>query len=169
MQVLAGAGVEIADDDALADVGAGDLAELVGLLRIGDAEACEAAVEPETGEAGEIGASGRRAQIEQDAHVAAAGLTAEVVEIVEGSDGGIERLGMGGVGLDVGEQDGVGAERMDVVEALGDAFEAFGAEAVRVDLINDGVLPPCHRTSVRSLPSRDAQASARMRGRMRRG
>jgi hypothetical protein len=47
--VAVGGGIEVADDDAFADVGAGDLAELVGLLRVGDAEAGESAVEPEAG------------------------------------------------------------------------------------------------------------------------
>jgi hypothetical protein len=44
---------------------------------------------------------------------------------------------MGRVGCNVGEEDGVGAEGVDVVETLGDAFEPFGAEAVRIDLVED--------------------------------
>jgi hypothetical protein len=47
-----------------------------------------------------------------------------------------------------GEEDGVDAEGVDVVEALGDAFEVAGAvgvgvaEGARVDLVEDGVLEP---------------------------
>ncbi|ODU55637.1 MAG: hypothetical protein ABT04_00490 [Granulicella sp. SCN 62-9] len=157
-----GGGVEVADDDALADVRSGDLAQLVGLLRIGDAEAREAAVEPQPSQAVEVGPGRKRAQVEQDAHVAAARSAAQVVEIVERADGRIERLRMRLVRLDMRQQDGVGTERVDVVEPLGDALEPLAAEAVRVNLVNDRVLPP--RLGLLSEP-RPAGTSEHLRNR----
>ena len=66
----------------------------------------------------------------------------EVVEIVEGSEGGVDCLGVGvgGVGLERGEEEGVDAEGVDVVEALGDAL--YVIEAAWVGLVDDGVSPP---------------------------
>ena len=80
----------------------------------------------------------------------AAGLVDEIVEIVERAVGGVDGLGVGGVGLDGGEEEGVGAEGVDVVEALGYAVEAAGCwvfvggrvEVEGVHLVDDGVLPP---------------------------
>ena len=95
-----------------------------------DVEAGDAAVEPETGDVGEVGGGNLRIEVEQDADVVAAGFVDEIVEIVEGAVGGVDGLGVGGVGLDGGEEDGVGAEGLDVVEALGDAVEAAGAVSV---------------------------------------
>jgi hypothetical protein len=59
-------------------------------------------------------------------------------------------LGVGGVGLDGGEEEGVGAEGVDVVETLGYAVEAAAGgvfvggrvEIERIHLVDDGVLPP---------------------------
>jgi hypothetical protein len=54
-------------------------------------------------------------------------------------------LGAGGVGLDGSEEERVGAEGVDVVEALRDAVEAaavVGVEVCGIYLIDDGVLPP---------------------------
>jgi len=80
----------------------------------------------------------------------AAGFVDEVVEIVEGAVGGVDGLGVGGVGLDGGEKEGVGAEGVDVVEALGYAVEAAAwcvfvggrVEVEGIHLVDDGVLPP---------------------------
>jgi hypothetical protein len=77
--------------------------------------------------------------------VAAAGFTEEFVEVVERAEGGIDSLRMSWVGLQVREEDGVGAKGADVVQAMNDAVKgtvAGGAEVGRVDLINDGALPP---------------------------
>ena len=49
---------------------------------------------------------------------------------------------MSSVGLDMREENGVGTERVDVVETLGDAVKAFGAETMGVYLVDDRVLPP---------------------------
>jgi hypothetical protein len=57
---------------------------------------------------------------------------------------------MGGVGLEDGKEEGVGAKGVDVVEALGDAVETAGGWVVAggrvevdwVHLVDDGVLPP---------------------------
>jgi hypothetical protein len=59
--------------------------------------------------------------------------------------GGIDRLSVGRVGLDEGEEERVGAEGVDVVDALRDAVEAaavVGVEVRGIHLIDDGVLPP---------------------------
>ena len=65
-----------------------------------DVEAGDAAVEPEAGDVGEIGGGDVGVEVEQDADVVAAGFVDEVVEIVEGAVGGVDGLGVGGVGLD---------------------------------------------------------------------
>jgi hypothetical protein len=91
-----------------------------------------------------------RVEVEQDADVAAAGFVDEVVEIVEGAVDGVDGLRVRGIWLDGGEEDGVGAEGMDVVEALGDAVETAGrwvlvggrVEVEGIHLVDDGVLPP---------------------------
>ena len=60
---------------------------------------------------------------------------------------------MGRVGLERGEEDGVCAEGVNVVEALGDAVQtatAGGVEVGGVHLVDDGSLPPeigCHARS----------------------
>jgi len=77
--------------------------------------------------------------------VTTAGLADEVIEIVECAQGGVDRLGVGRVGLDGGEKERVGAEGVDVVEALRDAVEAAAVvrvEVRRIYLIHDGVFPP---------------------------
>jgi hypothetical protein len=89
-------------------------------------------------------------EVEQDADVAAAGFVDEVVEIVEGAVGGVDGLSVGGVGLDGREEEGVGAEGVDVVETLGDAVETaaccgfvdWRVEVEGVHLVDDRVLPP---------------------------
>ena len=97
-----------------------------------------ASVEPEAGCCGEVGGVG--VQFEEDSDVVAAGLVDEVVEIVEGSEGGVDGLGVGGVWLEGGQEKGVGSEGVDVVEALGQTL--YVVEAARVGLVDDGVPPP---------------------------
>ena len=122
-------GVNIADEDTLAEVGAGGLAKPRS-LSVGfgggadDVEAGDAAVEPEAGDVGEVGGGDVRVEVEKDADVAAAGFVDEVVEIVEGAIGGVEGLGVGRVRLEGGKEDGVGAEGVNVVEMLRDAMES---------------------------------------------
>ncbi len=148
-------GIDVADEDALAEVGGGGFAKFGGLgVGLGrgadDVEAGDAAVEPEAGYVGDVGGGDFGVEVEQDADVAAAGFVDEVVEIVEGAVGGVDGLGVGGVGLDGGEEEGVGAEGVDVVEALGYAVETAGCgvfvggrvEVEGVHLVDDGVLPP---------------------------
>ena len=113
-------------------------------------EAGDAAVKPEAGYVGHVGGGNVRVEVEQDADVVAAGFVDEVVEIVEGTVDGVDGLCVRGVGLDGGEEDGVGAEGVDVVETLGNAVEAAGCwvfvggrvEVERVYLVDDGMLPP---------------------------
>ena len=139
----------------MAEIGGGGLADFgdlgVGLGRgADDVEAGDAAVEPEAGYVGEVSGWDVGVEVEQDAEVAAAGFVDEIVEIVEGAVGGVDRLRVRGVGRDFGEKDGVCAEGVDVVEALGDAVKAARCwvfvggrvEVERVHLVDDGVLPP---------------------------
>jgi hypothetical protein len=75
----------------------------------------------------------------------AAGFVDEVVEIVEGTEGWVDGLGVSGVGLEGGEEEAIDAEGLDVVEVLSDAVEAAAAgwaEVGGVYLVDDGVLPP---------------------------
>ena len=101
-----------------------------GGLRVGfggcaeDVEAGDAAVEPEAGDVGDVSGWDVGVEIEEDPEVAAAGLVDEVVEIVEGADGGVDGLGMGGVEGDFGEKKRVDAEGLDVVKVPGEAVEA---------------------------------------------
>ncbi len=116
-------GIDIADEDAIAKVVVGDFAKFGGLgVGFGsgadDVEAGDAAVEPEAGYVGKIGGGNFGVEIEQDADVVTAGLVDEVVEIVEGAVGGVDGLGVGSVGLDGGEEEGVDAEGLNVVEML---------------------------------------------------
>lgn len=99
-------GVDVGDDDALADVGVGDFTEEGGLGGVGDVEAGDAAVEPEAGGGGEVGV-GFGLEIDEDADAVAAGLVDEVVEIVKSAEGGVDGLG---VWSGVCEQDGVDAQ-----------------------------------------------------------
>ncbi len=155
MRRWAEGGVDVADEDALAEVTAGGFAERDGLgMGFGggavDVEAGDAAVEPEAGDVGKICGGDVGVEVEEDADVVAAGLVDEVVEIVEGAVGRVDGLGVGGVGLDGSEEQGVCAERVDVIEMLGDAVETAaccgsingGAEVEGVHLVDDGVLPP---------------------------
>jgi hypothetical protein len=106
-------------------------------------QAGDAPVEPEAGDRGEVG--GARGEVEQDAYVATTGLMDEIVEVVNGSQGGVDRLGVGGVGLDGGEEKRVDSQRVEIVEALGEAVEgaAFGgAEVGGVYVVDDSVFPP---------------------------
>ena len=143
-------GVDVGDEDALADVGVGGFAKFGGLGvgfggGAGDVEAGDAAVEPEARDVGEIGGGDVGVEVEQDADVVAAGFVDEVVEIVEGAVGGVDGLCVGGVGLDGGEEQDVGAERLDVFEVLGDAVETAAAGRIEVEwiyFVDDGVLPP---------------------------
>lgn len=119
-------GVDVADEDSLAEVSGSSFAEFGGLGmgfggRADDVEAGDAAIKPEAGDVGEIGGGDVRVEVEEHADVVAAGFVDEVVKIVECAEGGVDGLGVGGVGLDRGEEDGVGAEGLDVVDVLGDA------------------------------------------------
>src|SRR5260370_1262324 len=62
-----------------------------GVGGVGGVEAGDAAVEPEVGGGGEVGGG---FQVEEDSDVVAAGLVDEVVEIVEGAEGGVDGLGL---------------------------------------------------------------------------
>jgi hypothetical protein len=119
-------GVDVADEDSLAEVGGGGFAEFGGLgMGFGggadDVEAGDAAVEPEAGDVGEIGGGDVRIEVEENADVVATGFVDEVVEIVQGTVEGVDGLGVGRVGLDGSEENCVGAEGLDVVEVLCDA------------------------------------------------
>jgi hypothetical protein len=106
-------------------------------------QAGDAAVEPEAGDSGEVG--GAKGEVEQDADVVATGLVDEIVEVVNGSQGGIDRLGVSGVGLDGGEEKRVDSQGVEIVEALGEAVEgaAFGgADVGGVYVVDDSVFPP---------------------------
>jgi len=77
--------------------------------------------------------------------MAAAGFSKKIIEIVQGAEVWGDLLCVGGVGLERGEENGVGAEGVNVVEALGDAVDAAAADGVEVGgvhLVNDGALPP---------------------------
>ncbi len=94
--------------------------------------------------------------VEDDADFALAGFGDEVVEVGEGSVLGIDGFVVGDVvaevdlrrGVHGGDPDGVDAEGLEVVEALGDAVEVADAvsvgvlKAAGVDLVDYGVLPP---------------------------
>ena len=87
---------------------------------------------------------------------ALAGFGDEAVEVGEGAVLGVDGFVVGDVvaevdlrgGVHGGDPDGVDAEGLEVVEALGDAVEVADAvavgvlEAAGVDLVDDGVLPP---------------------------
>ena len=107
--------------------------------------AVDAAIEPEASDVRQVGGGDVWIEIEEDADVAAAGFVNEIVEIVESAVAGVEGLGVCCVGLKGGEEEGVGAEGVDVVEMLDDAMEGAasgGVEVDGVDLVDDGVLPP---------------------------
>jgi hypothetical protein len=143
-------GVDVADEDALAEVSASGFTKLGGLGvgfggGSGDVETGDAAVEPEAGDIGKVGGGDFGIEIEQNADVVTAGFMDKVVEIVECAVGWVDGLGMGSVWLDDREQKGVDAKGLDVVEMLGDAMEtaaARGTEVDGVDLVDDGMLPP---------------------------
>ena len=153
-------GVEVGEDDALADGAVGDpaqgLHDGLGVLRAGggrgdEAEAGDSAGEPEAGGWGEIGGGGGGGEGDEDTDAAAAGLMDELVEVVEGGSWR-ERGGQRGRGYD----ERVDAEGVQGIEAGGDGFvvgallepELFGgASAGWVggsggDLIEDGLTPP---------------------------
>ena len=142
--------VNVADEDALAEIRAGGFAKFCGLgVSFGsgadDVEARDAAVEPEASDVGQIGGGDVRVEVEKDANVAAAGFVNKVVEIVEGAIGWVKGLGVGGVWLESSKEEGVSAEGVDVVQMLSDAVEAAasgGVEVNGIDLVNDGVFPP---------------------------
>ena len=143
-------GVDVADEDALAEIGAGGFAKL-GDLGAGfgsgadDVEAGDAAVEPETGHVGKVDGGDVGVEVEQDADVAAAGFVDEVVEIVEGTVDGVEGLGVIGVWLESGEEKSIGAEGPNVIKMLDDTVKAAafgGAEVDGVYLVDDRMLPP---------------------------
>ena len=125
----------------------------------GKVQTGDAAVEPEAGDKGKVvGAAG--GEVKQDADVVAAGLVDQIVKVVEGSQGWIDRLGLGRVGLDGSEEDGVDTQGMEVVEMLRDAAEgaAFGgAEVGGVNVVDDGVLPPRVRIHAGSGPARTGE------------
>ncbi len=94
--------------------------------------------------------------VHDDADVALVGLGDQAVEVGEGAVLRIDVLVVGDVvaevdlrrGIDGREPDGVDAELLQIVEALGDAVQVADAVAVgilkaaRIDLVDDGVLPP---------------------------
>lgn len=142
--------VYVADEDALTEIAAHGFTKCCGLgvgfrSDAADVEACDAAIEPEASYVGKISGRDVGVEVEHDADVVAAGFVNEVVEIVEGTVGGVDGLSVGCVGLDGGEKEGVGTEGLDIVEALGDAVETAAASGAEVDgiyLIDDGVFPP---------------------------
>ena len=94
--------VDVADEDALTEVGGGGFAEFGGLgvgfgASAEDVEAGDAAVEPEAGYIGDVSGWDVGVEVEEDAEVAAAGLVNEVVEIVEGADRRGRWIGVGGI------------------------------------------------------------------------
>jgi hypothetical protein len=108
-------------------------------------KASDAPVEPEAGDVGQVGGGDRGVEIEQDAEVAAAGLSKEVIEVVQGAEAWGDLLRVGGIGLQLGEENCVGAERVDVVEARGNAVDAAatgGVEVGGIHFVDDGALPP---------------------------
>ncbi len=126
-----------------------------------DVEAGDAAVEPEAGDVGEIGRGNLGIEVKQDADVVTAGLVDEVIEVVKGAVRRVDRLRVGGIRLDGGEEEGVDAERLNVVEALGDSAEtaAFcGTEVDGIHLIDDGVLPPNVGVDAGSDPARSGKS-----------
>src|SRR5271170_6892054 len=148
-------GIGVGDEDSLAEVAGVGGAKGCGLrtgsvVCAGDVEAGDAAVEPKTGNVGHVGGGDCGVEVEQDAEMAAAGFSEEVIEVVEGAEVWGDLLRVGGVGLERCEEDGVGAERMNVIEPLCNAVEtasAGGVEVGGVHLVDDGSLPPeigCH-------------------------
>jgi hypothetical protein len=123
-------------------------------------EAGDAEVEPETCDVGQVRDGNRRVEIEKDAEMAAAGFAEKIIEVVQGAEVWGDLLCVGGVGLERSEEDGVGAEGVNVVEALGDAVQtaaACGVEVGGVHLVDDGSLPPeigCH---ARAHPARSRE------------
>ena len=118
--------VEVTKDDTLPKVAGGGLAELCdlkgGLARIGGSnrvQTGDAAIKPEAGHGGEVRSAGSQSYVEQDADIVAAGLMNQIVEIVESSDGGIDRLRIGGIWLDGSEEDCVDAQGVEVFKASG--------------------------------------------------
>ena len=85
--------------------------------------------------------------------MAAAGFSEKIIEVVQGAEAWGNLLCVGRVGLERREEDGVSAEGVNVVEALGDAVQiaaAGGVEVGGVHLVDDGSLPPeigCHARS----------------------
>ena len=125
-------------------------------------EAGHAAIEPVARDAGEVDGGRQFAEVDQNAHIAAAGLVDQLVEIVEGAYGGIDGLGMGGVELEAREKDGVAADGVNVVEMLGDPEKA--AKAVGIDLVDGGVLPPDVGLGDEACPAGPASACERAVG-----
>jgi hypothetical protein len=102
-----------------------------------------AAVEPEASDGAEI--SSPRCEVKQDADVVAAGLVDEIIKVFEGAKSGIDRLGLGRIGLEGGEEECVDAKGMEVVEAFGEAVKGTtfrGTEVGGIYVVDDGVLPP---------------------------
>ena len=116
--------------------------------------------------------------------MALAGLGDETVEVGQGAVLRIDVFVVGDVVAEVDlrrwvdgrEPDGVDAEVLEVVEALGDALQVADAieirvlKAARIDLVDDGVLPPVSsrleelalgvRCCARRLPSGDERGSS---------
>src|ERR1700722_4068587 len=125
-------------------------------------QAGDAAVEPEAGDRGEVGDA--RDEIEQDTDVAATGLVDEIVEVVNRSQSGVDRLGVSGVGLDGGEEERVDSQGVEIVEALGEAVEgaAFGGTKVGgVYVVDDNVFPPRVGTHAGASPAGTGEGLSR--------
>ena len=152
------AGVEVGEDDALADGAAGDLAQGLhddlGELRAGsgrgdEVETGDSAGEPEARNCRKIGGDGGGGEGGEDTDSAAAGLMDQLVEVVEGGIR-LERGGQRGHGDD----ERIDAEGAQGIETGGDEFVAggllgrvggdFAGWAGRSfgDLIEDGATPP---------------------------
>ncbi len=100
------------------------------------------------------GTSGLRSS--RNAEVAAAGLVDQVVKIVERAIRRRDRRRLAGIQRNMGKEKRIDAERLDVVEVLCNAMQSAAARRVevgRIDLVDDGVLPPGIGIDAGTLPS----------------
>jgi hypothetical protein len=143
-------GVGVSDKDSLAQIGGVRGAKGCGLgtgslAGARDVKASDAAVEPEASDVGQVGGRDSGIEIEQDAEVATAGFSEEIIEVVESAKAWGDLLRVSGIGLQRSKENSIGAERVNVVEARGDAVDAASARGVEVGgvhFVDDGALPP---------------------------
>ena len=116
-----------------------------------DDPARHAAVEPVAGQTGEVGWSAGRINRDKDSNAVRAGLTEEVVEVVEiwHGSGGAGRGKFGG-----GNDERVDVEGSQSVEADGESLRVDGLAR---DVIEDCVLPPLVGVDRWTLPARSGQ------------